>query len=244
MDNVPNLLLAVIKSYGRISWSHIFDLIDKQCKVLSRKAFLESATQTKVDSMDPKNYKQQLLNQLYAPYQKCMECPLATQGRTHIVFGEGDSDADLMFIGEGPGKDEDLQGRPFVGRSGQLLTRLLSLVGLERKQVFISNIVKCRPPNNRKPTPLESATCKNLLLINQIKIIRPKVICTLGSAAIQGLLEKDVKITQIRGKALSFDGITLVPTYHPAYVLRNPKELGTLLKDITLAFESTLTHQK
>jgi uracil-DNA glycosylase len=183
--------------------------------------------------MNSKQFKQQLLDQLYAPYKKCLSCPLGTLGRTQVVFGEGSPDARLMFIGEGPGQQEDLQGKPFVGMSGQLLNKILDLVGIKREDTFITNIVKCRPPNNRKPFPLESKTCKDILLSNQIKIIRPHVICTLGSAAIQGLLEKyDLKITQIRGKEFFFDNIIVIPTYHPAYILRNPKELQTLIKDI------------
>jgi len=167
-----------------------------------------------------------------------MQCPLGKLGRTHVVFGDGNPDAALMFIGEGPGQDEDAQGKPFVGRSGKLLNRLLETAGLERSDVFITNIVKCRPPNNRKPFPSESATCKSILLINQIKIIRPTVICTLGSAAIQGLIDdQNIKISQIRGKVLKYENISVIPTYHPAYILRNPKELTTLFDDIQHAFK-------
>jgi len=185
--------------------------------------------------MDPKTYKQQLLDQLYEPYKKCIACPLGTLGRTNVVFGEGNPDADLMFIGEGPGREEDAQGRPFVGRSGQLLNRTLSSLSIQRQEVFITNIVKCRPPGNRKPLPIESQTCKNLILINQIKIIRPIVICTLGSAAIQGLLEQEVKITKIRGIEMQIGSIIIIPTLHPAYVLRNPMELQLFTKDIKKA---------
>ena len=191
--------------------------------------------------MDPKAYKQFLLNQLYEPYKKCFACPLGNLGRTNVVFGEGDPDAQLMFIGEGPGQQEDAQGRPFVGRSGQLLNRTLEDLGIKREEVFITNIVKCRPPGNRKPLPIESQTCKNLLLFNQIKIIRPKVICTLGSAAIQGLLEKEVKITKIRGIRINTNTTILIPTYHPAYVLRNPKEQQIFAQDIKTALEYTLS---
>lgn len=182
--------------------------------------------------MNPKTYKQLLLNQLYEPYKKCIACPLGTLGRTNIVFGEGNPDAKLMFIGEGPGREEDAQGRPFVGRSGKLLNHTLETLGINRQEIFITNIVKCRPPGNRKPTPIESKTCKTLLLLNQIKIIRPQAICTLGSAAIQGLLEKEVKITKMRGTKMIVDSITVIPTYHPAYILRNPKEYQLFENDI------------
>lgn len=184
--------------------------------------------------MNSKAYKQMLLDTLYAPYQQCTHCPLAGLGRTRVVFGQGNPDAHIMFIGEGPGRDEDLQGLPFVGRSGQLLNRVLEAVGIQRNEVFITNIVKCRPPNNRQPLPNETTICKNLLLLNQIKIVQPQIICTLGSSALSSLLESEVKITQLRGKLMSFDSITLVPTYHPAYVLRNPKEIKSLADDLLL----------
>lgn len=175
-----------------------------------------------------------VLNALYEPYLNCQSCPLAKLGRTHIVFGEGNPDADLMIIGEGPGREEDLQGRPFVGRSGQLLNHILEATNIKREDVFITNIVKCRPPNNRQPLPNESNVCKKLFLLNQIKIVKPTVLCTLGASALSGLLETEVKITKIRGHQLSFNNTILVPTYHPAYILRNPKELVRFADDLTL----------
>jgi len=185
--------------------------------------------------MDIKKYKQALLEELYAPYKKCLMCPLGSLGRKNIVFGEGNPNAKLIFIGEGPGQKEDELCRPFVGRSGQLLTKVLEAIDLSREDVFITNVVKCRPPNNRKPLPNESDTCTKLLLFKQIKIIRPKAICTLGSAAIQAFLEKDVKITKIRGKTFKKEKTTIIPTYHPAYILRNKKELENFANDIKLA---------
>lgn len=187
--------------------------------------------------MSIKAYKQTLLEALYAPYKRCMQCPLGNQGRTHVVFGSGSADARLMFVGEGPGRDEDAQGEPFVGRSGQLLNKLFEAMGINREEVFISNIVKCRPPNNRKPTPIEMSVCKKLLLEKQIKIIRPRVLCTLGSSALEGLLDRPVKITAERGIAISYKNTPVIPTYHPAYVLRNPPALQHLAKDIQTAFE-------
>lgn len=158
----------------------------------------------------------------------------------NIVFGSGNPDAQLMLVGEGPGRDEDEQGIPFVGKSGQLLNHIVEIVGITRNDIFISNVVKCRPPNNRKPTPAESKICKSLLLLNQIKIICPKVICTLGSVATQELLEQEVRITKIRGKQFKMSQITIIPTYHPAYILRNPKELNKLADDIRLAHSLSL----
>lgn len=181
--------------------------------------------------MDPKKFKQDLLDALYAPYKKCVQCPLGFLGRKNVVFGDGNPDADLLFIGEAPGKDEDLQGKPFVGRSGQLLNKALTLVGIERSSVYITNIVKCRPPNNRVPLPLETSTCMNLFLFNQIKIIRPRIICTLGSIALNSLLGKPSPITKVRGTRIEYQDMILIPTYHPAYILRNQAEAATWLSD-------------
>jgi len=152
------------------------------------------------------------------------------------VFGTGNPDAKFMIIGEAPGKDEDEQGVPFVGRSGKFLTKILTSLGIDRKDIFITNSVKCRPPQNRKPTTLESKTCKDILLINQINIIKPKVICTLGSASIEALLEKPVKISEIHGTQLLFNSIAVIPTYHPAYVMRTPKKLNLFIQDIQIAY--------
>jgi DNA polymerase len=186
--------------------------------------------------MNQNETKQLLLQQLYEPYQKCIACPLGTLGRQTVVFGEGNPNAQLMFIGEAPGKDEDEQGKPFVGRSGKLLTKILHSLGIDRKEVFITNSVKCRPPQNRKPTPLEITTCKDLLLINQINIIQPKVICTLGSAAIESLFKKSIKMSENRGEQLLFNSIIVIPTYHPSYILRKPKIIETLTNDIQAAY--------
>lgn len=181
---------------------------------------IKSNTLTQIVKMDKKEFKQKLLNELYAPYRHCPNCLVDTLACTQLVTGEGNADAEVMFIGEAPGKDEDEQGRPFVGRSGKLLTELLKNAHLDRKDVFITNLVKCRPPENRTPTPSEVKAYKPLLL-DEIKIVRPKIICTLGSSALQGLLERPISITQVRGKPLDYHGILLIPTYHPAYVLRN-----------------------
>lgn len=187
--------------------------------------------------MDSKTYKQALLDKLYAPYKNCTMCPLGTLGRTQVVFGEGNPDTKLLFIGEGPGRDEDAQGRPFVGRSGKLLTKTLEGLGLKREDVYITNIVKCRPPNNRIPTPVESSTCMGLFLFNQIKIIRPEVICTLGSTALQSLMGPDIKISKVRGTVLHKDDTKVIPIFHPAYILRNASQLKTFVSDLAFAIE-------
>ncbi len=184
--------------------------------------------------MNSSSYRQQLLNTLYAPFKGCSGCHFNMPKATQIVLGEGNPNSSLLFIGEAPGREEDLQGKPFVGRSGKLLNRIFDAIGITRNDVFITNIVKCRPPNNRRPLSQEIEASKPLLY-SQIKIIRPFVICTLGSAALEGLLGKSVKITQKRGKPIAWNDITIVPAYHPAYILRNPQELQTLIHDIDQA---------
>ncbi len=178
-----------------------------------------------------------LLKKLYDRYRKCQQCPLATAGRTQVVFGTGNPHARLMFVGEGPGRDEDLQGEPFVGRAGQLLNNIIQAMGLKREEVYISNVVKCRPPNNRTPLPIERNTCKELLLFKEIEIIKPQIICTLGSPATQGLLGDDIKISQVRGRFFTYRDILVMPTYHPAYLLRNPAEKKTVWEDMKKIME-------
>lgn len=191
--------------------------------------------------MDIKKFKQHLLDELYQPYCNCTACPLGFLGRQNVVFGEGNPQADLMIIGEGPGREEDILNRPFVGRSGKLLDKVLELASFRREDVFIANVVKCRPPDNRKPLPLESKTCKNLLLFKQIKIIRPRLICTLGSSALEALIEQPVSITKLRGKIIEYNDMTILPTFHPAYILRNRGELETFVQDLMLAQKTIST---
>jgi len=161
---------------------------------------------------------------------KCRRCPLS-KTRTNVVFGEGDPKAKLMFIGEAPGADEDMQGRPFVGRAGQLLTKIIESMGLEREDVFIGNILKCRPPGNRNPLPSEIAVCK-AYLEKQIDLIKPEVICALGKFAAQTLLDTETPISRLRGKFYDYRGVKLMPTYHPAYLLRNPGEKKDVWEDM------------
>ena len=149
----------------------------------------------------------------------CQKCGLA-QTRTSVVFGSGKTNADLMFVGEAPGAEEDRQGLPFVGAAGQLLTRMIEAMGLTRKDVYIANIIKCRPPNNRDPKPDEIARCQPYLL-QQIDLIAPVVICTLGRFAAQTLLQTTESMGRLRGKIFEYQGAKLVPTYHPAALLRN-----------------------
>lgn len=149
----------------------------------------------------------------------CTACALAV-GRTQVVFAAGEAPADVMFIGEAPGQNEDLQGVPFVGRSGQLLDRLLAAAGIERSQVVIANVIKCRPPANRDPLPEEIDTCR-WWLRRQVHLVDPAVICTLGSFATRWALGKDARITRDRGRRFSVSGRTVVPTFHPSAALRS-----------------------
>ena len=151
----------------------------------------------------------------------CSRCKLHTLGRKQVVFGVGNPNADLMFVGEAPGADEDIQGEPFVGRAGQLLTKIIEAIGLRREDVYIANVIKCRPPNNRNPEPDEVAQCEPFLF-RQIDTIKPKVIVALGTFAAKSLLKSNDSISRLRGRVYDYRGAKLVPTFHPAFLLRNP----------------------
>ena len=161
----------------------------------------------------------------------CSRCKLHTLGRKQVVFGVGNPDADLMFVGEAPGADEDIQGEPFVGRAGQLLTRIIEAIDLKREDVYIANVIKCRPPGNRNPEPDEVEQCEPFLF-RQIDAIRPKVIVALGKFAAQCLLKTDAPITRIRGREFAYRDAILIPTYHPAYLLRNPSAKRDVWEDM------------
>jgi len=156
--------------------------------------------------------------------------------RHHIVFGEGSSTSDLVLVGEAPGRDEDMRGKPFVGRAGQLLTDIIKAMGLERKDVYICNILKCRPPKNRNPEPDEIAACEPFL-IKQLDVIQPRVICAMGKFAAQTLLKTGTAISMLRGRFHSYHGIKLMPTYHPAYLLRNPGAKKHVWEDVQMIME-------
>ena len=175
---------------------------------------------TGVSAERPANDKVKRLNDLAAQAQQCKKCSLY-RTRTHCVFSDGSSQAQLMFIGEAPGRDEDLQGIPFVGAAGQLLTKMIVAMGLRREDVYICNVLKDRPPGNRTPLPEEVDACMPFL-VQQLAIIQPKVICVLGAVAAKALLGPHVAITKIRGQVWDYQGTPLVPTFHPAYLLRNP----------------------
>jgi DNA polymerase len=170
------------------------------------------------------------LEKLRRELEPCCRCELG-KTRKNLVFGVGRADADLMFIGEGPGQQEDEQGIPFVGMAGQLLTKIIEAIGLTRDEVYIANIVKCRPPENRQPLPEESAMCLPHLR-RQIEIIRPRIIVTLGNVPTQTLLQTAIGITKTRGIFVERDGILFLPTFHPAYLLRNPPAKKEVWEDM------------
>jgi DNA polymerase len=161
----------------------------------------------------------------------CTRCKLHRLGRTQIVFGVGNPHADLMFVGEGPGADEDVQGVPFVGRAGQLLTKIIEAIGMQREDVYIANVIKCRPPGNRNPEPDEVEQCEPFLF-RQIDSIRPRVIVALGKFAAQSLLRTADPITRLRGREYTYRDAILIPTYHPAYLLRTPSAKRDVWEDM------------
>lgn len=170
------------------------------------------------------------LEPLAGQVSKCRKCPLGMT-RKNAVFGSGSPKAGLVFVGEAPGHDEDIQGLPFVGRAGQLLTKIIESIGYDRNDVYICNILKCRPPQNRNPLPDEIFKCQGYLM-NQLNIIKPKLICTLGKFASQTLLKSDTPISRLRGNLYDYHGTKLIPTFHPAYLLRNPGEKRLVWEDM------------
>lgn len=160
----------------------------------------------------------------------CRRCPLHS-GRKTVVFGTGNENAGLMFVGEAPGADEDARGEPFVGRAGKLLTRLIEEIGLTREEVYIANIIKCRPPDNRNPRPEEISSCEPYL-VQQLEIIQPQLICALGTFATQTLLKTREPISRLRGRFHLYHDIRVLPTYHPAFVLRYPDQITVLREDL------------
>jgi uracil-DNA glycosylase family 4 len=166
----------------------------------------------------------------------CQRCGLGHL-RHLLVFGEGSPRADLVFVGEAPGADEDAQGRPFVGQAGQLLTKIIGAMHLKREEVYICNILKCRPPGNRNPQPDEIAACEPFL-IRQLRAIRPRVICALGTFAAHALLKSEAPISVLRGRFHTYQGIPLMPTYHPAYLLRNPGAKKQVWEDVQMIMKT------
>ncbi len=198
-----------------------------QTQGASRPVAKGNAVSTPADLAGVKN-----LEALQALASQCLLCGELAAQRRSVVFGSGSPSAKLMFVGEAPGHEEDLQGMPFVGEAGGLLTKIISAIGLTREQVFIANTLKCRPPMNRQPRPEEIANCSPYLM-KQIEIIRPRIICALGAFASQTLLQTTEPISKLRGRWMDFrDGIKVMCTFHPAYLLRNPSEKRKVWEDM------------
>ena len=218
--------------YEEVALLEYFDMDQKTKEIIdSLHSYLEYLSDIGVQVLPlPEKKGAHTLEEVRAELGDCKRCKLHRTRRT-IVFGEGNPKATFMIIGEGPGYDEDVQGRPFVGKAGQLLTKIIQSIHLQREDVYITNIVKCRPPQNRNPEPEEIGSC-NPFLIQQINSIQPKIICTLGTFATQTLLNTSAKITELRGKFYDLRGIKVFPTYHPAYLLRNPDRKREVWEDM------------
>ena len=213
--------------------------------VPSRPAFLEPpiAKLVSFDDLAPlpesrvtPEHKAEALVAIHEEIGDCTRCPLAYAGRRKIVFGDGDANARLMFVGEGPGADEDTSGIPFVGKAGQLLNNMIQAMGLKREQVYIANIVKCRPPNNRAPEPVEANTCDQFLL-RQIDVVQPQVVMALGATAATYLLGVRQSLSGLRGRWHKCRGAKLAVTYHPAFLLRDPRMKGEAWKDLQMVMK-------
>lgn len=189
---------------------------------------VESAVSLEEDVLSYRNRK--ILKDLESQTNVCTACSLY-QSRRNVVFGKGDPNANLMFVGEAPGMQEDIQGEPFVGKAGELLTKIIEAINLKREDIYIANCLKCRPPNNRNPLPSEVVACRDYL-IAQIRTIKPKVICCLGKFAAQTLLMSESPISGLRGKFYDYEGFKLMPTFHPAYLLRNPQDKKLVWEDM------------
>ena len=190
----------------------------------------DAARRSESDVIEPPVDPTAHLAQLREDLGDCTRCKLHST-RTHVVYGVGNPRADLMFVGEAPGRDEDQQGIPFVGRAGQLLTKIIEAIDLQRDEVYIANVIKCRPPNNRNPEPDEIQTCQPFLFA-QIDAIRPKVIVALGAFAVRTLLQREDAISRLRGRVFDYRGAKLVPTFHPAYLLRSPDKKRDVWEDM------------
>ena len=202
--------------------------VDDSLAVASEVSPASSASSSSPSPSPPST--SQRLARLREELGECSRCKLHST-RTHIVYGVGNPSADLMFVGEAPGRDEDQQGIPFVGRAGQLLTKIIEAIDLNRDDVYIANLIKCRPPNNRNPEPDEIQTCQPFLF-GQIDVIQPKVIVALGAFAVRTLLQSEEAISRLRGRVFDYRGAKLVPTFHPAYLLRSPDKKRDVWEDM------------
>ena len=208
-----------------------------QCVLYSLQDFLLYQQEQGVEGLPiksdhPTQDKTRLLEEIRTELGDCKRCKLHSY-RKNIVFGSGNPEAQLVFVGEGPGGDEDIQGKPFVGRAGQLLTKIIHSINLAREDVYIANIIKCRPPQNRNPEPDEIKACEPFL-IKQLDAIKPKIICALGTFAAQTLLETGEKISRLRGRFIPYRNSRLIATFHPAFLLRNPQRKRDVWEDMKM----------
>jgi uracil-DNA glycosylase len=217
---------------NRLKWYvadlHRVGILDWMAKPRRHEPLISAGSERSADGVNP----EQELVVIREDLGDCTRCRLHP-GRTTIVYGEGSPQARLVFVGEGPGFDEDQQGRPFVGRAGKLLDKMIKALGLKREEVYIGNVVKCRPPNNRTPLPDEIETCSPFLF-RQLEAIAPEVICALGACAAQTLLATTKPISSLRGKKHSWRGMPLICTFHPAYLLRNASQKASAWQDLLL----------
>lgn len=195
--------------------------------------FLPKATNPLLSQNDKNDVVSEEFLKLKRNVLACTKCHELAEKRKNVVFGSGNPNAELVFVGEAPGADEDIQGLPFVGKAGQLLTKIIESIGQSRDTVFICNVLKCRPPGNRNPLPAEIFNCEPYL-IEQIHLIKPKIICALGTFAAQTLLKTDRNISSLRGKLHDYQGSKLICTFHPAYLLRNPEEKRKVWEDMKM----------
>jgi uracil-DNA glycosylase family 4 len=229
---------TVLDALKQIAPSHKIEIMEGRAPSCPKNNLgADSAAPSKADKTDK-------LAAVQERVRPCTKCPNLASSRTQTVFGVGNPDAEIMFVGEAPGADEDAQGEPFVGRAGQLLTKIIKAMGFPREEVYIANVLKCRPDvpagsfGNRAPTPREMQTCRPYLM-EQIDIIKPKVIVALGAVAVEGLLGTRAPMRELRGRWDSFNGTPLMITYHPAYLLRNqsPSEKRKVWEDMMLVLE-------
>ena len=233
MEKKLNALFEVLKVLGfEEFYSQIKSVSKEDSKNFNDK---ENPAQEDISVPSEGNLKIKLLEELFEANKDCCRCDLC-KSRTQIVFFDGNPDSRIMFVGEAPGEEEDKKGKPFVGRAGQYLNKVLEKVSLKRKQIYITNVCKCRPPGNRKPKPGEMQACINTFLKKELEIVDPKVVCCLGATAAEAFLGKKVKITKMRGRFFPnplYPKAKIFLTYHPAYVLRNMKEAKTFKEDLT-----------
>lgn len=243
--NIAEDIKTILKFYQSLGFERLPISYSPKSKVKSQKSENRSASGSKNrrhHELTPQRVTRQAsgdkvvaLDALRKEIGDCQRCRLSG-GRKTIVFGEGNPDADLMFIGEAPGREEDIQARPFVGEAGQLLTKLIEKIGLKREEVYIGNIVKCRPPQNRDPEEDEMRTCSTFI-DRQIDIISPEIIIALGRISAQTLINTKTPISKLRGRFYEYKGIPLMPTFHPAYLLRNPKDKWLVWEDVQKVLE-------